>query len=114
MTLMESNTSGGNSKDDDLIKFHACWICGTAVQNNRNLKLRVTRLHELRSSGYSIFDHFTVSSRSIPVGRMEIVHKMKTTLKSSSNNHDDTDKASQDLIKSTRRRENVVKEVLKE
>ncbi|POW05605.1 hypothetical protein PSTT_09546, partial [Puccinia striiformis] len=34
MTLMESNTSGGNSKDDDLIKFHACWICGTAVQNN--------------------------------------------------------------------------------
>lgn len=32
LTLLESSTSGGN--DDDLIKFHTCWICGTAVQNN--------------------------------------------------------------------------------
>ncbi|PLW22885.1 hypothetical protein PCANC_09564 [Puccinia coronata f. sp. avenae] len=32
INLLESNRSEGN--EDDLIKFHACWICGTAVQNN--------------------------------------------------------------------------------
>ncbi|KAA1070212.1 hsp70 nucleotide exchange factor fes1 [Puccinia graminis f. sp. tritici] len=32
ITLLESNPSG--SDENDLIKFHTCWICGTAVQNN--------------------------------------------------------------------------------
>lgn len=32
LKLLESNHS--RTEEDDLIKFHACWICGTAVQNN--------------------------------------------------------------------------------
>lgn len=31
LKLIESSSS---REEDELIKFHACWICGTAVQNN--------------------------------------------------------------------------------